>query len=202
MPLATRRASKMAGIRKGPLMAFSLKSLFLPDPQLSGVRHLYGAIVEQARSSVFYQHLGVPDTATGRYAMVALHAFLVMDRLGRVAGQGKVSQALFDVMFADMDRNLREMGVGDLSVGKRVKALAGHFYAMAAAYRDGLNRGDTVLCAALGDYIYGNETPPPVALTTMAAYLRACISNLEEQAEDDISQGRIRFPEPRPGSDL
>ena len=201
MPLATRRAPRTAGIRKRPLMAFSLKSLFAPDPHESGVRRLYGAIVEHARNSVFYRRLGVPDTATGRYAMVALHAFLVMDRLGRVSGQGRVSQSLFDVMFADMDRNLREMGVGDLSVGKRVKALAGHFYAMAAACRDGLNRDDTVLRTALSDYVYGGEAPPPAALTTMAAYLRACISELDGQAEDDISQGRIRFPEPQVGSD-
>jgi cytochrome b pre-mRNA-processing protein 3 len=182
-------------------MAFSLKSLFATDQRKSGARCLYGAIVDHARSSVFYQHLGVPDSATGRYEMIALHAFLVMDRLGRVAGQGEVSQALFDVMFADIDRSLREMGVGDLGVGKRVKALAGHFYAMAAAYRDGLNRGDVVLCVALSDYLYGGEAPPPVALATMAAYLRACVSDLGEQAEDDISQGRIRFPEPRQGSE-
>ncbi len=200
MPLAARRASGTPGIRKRPLMAFSLKSLFAPNLHESGVRRLYGAIVEHARNSVFYRRLGVPDTATGRYAMVALHAFLVMDRLGRVAGQGKVSQSLFDFMFADMDRNLREMGVGDLSVGKRVKALAGYFYAMAAAYRDGLNKGDTVLCAALGDYMYGGEAPPAAALTAMAAYLRACVSDLDEQSEGDITQGRIRFPRPQPES--
>lgn len=202
MPPAKCRAPGMAGIRKRPQMAFSLKSLFVPDPHVAAAHRLYGAVVEHARSSVFYRQLGVPDTATGRYAMVALHAFLVMDRLGRVSGQGKVSQALFDVMFEDMDRNLREMGVGDLSVGKRVKALARHFYAMAAAYRDGLNRDDTALCAALSDHIYGGAAPPPAALTGMAAYLRACVSNLEKQSEEDISRGRIRFPEAPVGPDL
>ncbi|MDH3228456.1 MAG: hypothetical protein OEN55_01565 [Alphaproteobacteria bacterium] len=182
-------------------MTFFSKTLFAPNSQESGVRRLYGAIVDHARSDVFYRNLGVPDTATGRYAMVALHAFLVMDRLGRAVGQGELSQALFDAMFADLDRNLREMGVGDLSVGKRVKALAGHFYAMSAACRDGLNRGDTVLCGALRDYIYGGQAPPPAVLTTMAAYLRACVADLEPRAEDEISRGRIRFPAPQWGSD-
>ena len=176
-------------------------SLLVPDARLSGVPVLYSAIVSQARSLAFYRHLAVPDTATGRYAMVSLHAFLVMDRLGHAVGQGKLSQALFDVMFADMDRNLREMGVGDLSVGKRVKALAAHFYALAAACRDGLNREDTVLCAALTDYIYGGVAPAPPVLAHMAAYLRASVADLEMQADEDISRGRIRFPELRWGSD-
>ena len=182
-------------------MPLFLKSLFARDRRESGVRRLYGAIVDRARSSVFYSYLAVPDAVPGRYAMIALHAFLVLDRLGRVSGQGRVSQALFDVMFEDMDRNLREMGVGDLGVGKRVKRLAAHFYAMAAAYRDGLNRDDTVLCAALREYTYGGEAPPPAVLNAMAAYLRACVADLGEQAEDDISEGRISFPEPQPVSD-
>lgn len=94
-------------------MAFTLKSLFGKGDDESAVRDAYGAIVEQARKPGFYGAAGVPDTATGRFAMVALHGFLAMDRLGREPQARDFAQDLFDLMFADMDRNLREMGVGD-----------------------------------------------------------------------------------------
>lgn len=183
-------------------MAFSLKSLFAPGVTDPGVARLYGAIVDHARSAAFYRDMRVPDTPEGRYAMIALHAFAVMDRLGRVTGQGDLSQALFDTMFADFDRNLREMGVGDLGVGKKVKKLAAHFYAMAAACRNGLNQGDDVLRAALGEFLYGAEAPPPTALAAMAGYLRRCVAGLETCGEHDIAAGRIHFPEPPAGDAL
>lgn len=180
-------------------MAFSLKSLFRSGEAEAGVRLLYGEIVDHARRDAFYRDFGVPDTPSGRYGMIALHAFLVMDRLGRVAGQGKLSQSLFDAMFADFDRNLREMGVGDLSVGKHIKKLAQHFYAMAAACRNGLNTDDATLCAALSDHVHGTEAPPHAALAALAAYLRSCVSDLESQSPEDMAQGLIHFPEPHEG---
>ncbi len=186
----------LCGSRMRPPMPISLKPVFAWASHKHGARRLYGAIVDHARSPGFYEQLGVPDTVTGRYAMVALHVFVVMDRLGRADGQGKASQALVDVMVDDLDRNLREMGVGDLSVGKRVKALMGHFYAMAAACRDGLDRGDAVLGTVLSDFLYGGEAPPQSVLTAMTAYLRACVADLADQAGEDISDGRIHFPGP------
>lgn len=177
-------------------MALSLKSLFALRPAGHEATRLYSGIVDHARSAPFYRDLGIPDTPDGRYTMIALHAFAVMDRLGRATGHGELSQALFDTMFADIDRNLREMGVGDLSVGKKVKKLAKHFFAMAAACRNGLNNGDDVLCAALAEYLYGAEAPPPETLLAMARYLRACVAALESQREEDIAAGQIGFPDP------
>ena len=85
---------------------------------------LYGAIVAAAREPAFYDRLGVPDTMDGRFGMIGLHAALVMRRLRTAGPEGQpLAQALFDLMFADLDRNLREAGVGDLSVGRHVKGL-------------------------------------------------------------------------------
>ena len=96
---------------------------------------LYRRLVRQARDPVFYLHLGVPDTPDGRFDMIILHAFLVIRRLKaeheRTVG---LAQAIFDLMFADMDQNLREMGVGDLGVSKRIKGMAEACYGRTVAY--------------------------------------------------------------------
>jgi cytochrome b pre-mRNA-processing protein 3 len=96
---------------------------------------LYGALVGQARNPAFYRDMGVPDTVEGRFEMVALHVFLALRRLRAGGEPGKdLGQKLFDVLFDDMDQTLREMGVGDLSVGKKIKAMASSFYGRMQAY--------------------------------------------------------------------
>src|SRR4051812_22915736 len=83
------------------------------------IEAIYGMIVAQAREPVFYRTLGVPDTVEGRFDMVLLHLWLVLRRLRESEGGVALSQALFDHFCADMDANLRELGVGDLTVPKR-----------------------------------------------------------------------------------
>jgi cytochrome b pre-mRNA-processing protein 3 len=177
-------------------MAFTLKSLFRKDDDGPAVRAAYGAIVEQARKPVFYGAVGVPDTPMGRFAMVSLHAFLAMDRLGREPGARKFSQDLFDLMFADMDRNMRELGVGDLSVGKKVKGLAQNFYAMAADCREGMKGDDDALAAPLRQYVYRDCEPAQGAIDALTAYMRASIALLAEQNAAEIAEGRIVFAQP------
>lgn len=100
-------------------------------------RAYYEALVAQARQPVFYTDLMVPDTTDGRFDMIALHAFMTMELAGM---KPVMRQALFDVMFKDLERATREMGVGDLSVGRHVKgmmrAFKGRFYAYQAAGED------------------------------------------------------------------
>lgn len=102
---------------------------------------LYRAIVIQARQTVFYSVHGVPDSVDGRYEMIALHVFLVLQQL-KASGEGGLAQDLFDTMFADMDQSLREMGAGDLGVGRRVRAMAEGLYGRIAAYEAGLAGND------------------------------------------------------------
>ena len=100
---------------------------------------LYGAIVAQARNPIFYEELGVPDTVSGRFEMVVLHLVLVLERLE----DKDVGQRIFDLYCKDMDSSLRELGVGDLGVPKRMKKMAEAFYGRAAAYRTGLSARDS-----------------------------------------------------------
>src|SRR5699024_11029546 len=137
---------------------------------------LYRAVVEQARQSVFFTDCGVPDTVDGRFEAIVLHAHLVFRRLAREASDSvatTLSQDLFNLMFADMDQNLREMGVGDPSVGKKVRAMAEALYGRAAAYDAGLRAGEAELVSALRRNLYGTVAPDEAAVRRMAAYVRA-----------------------------
>jgi len=155
---------------------------------------LYAAIVAQARQPVFFSEFGVPDTLDGRFEMLTLHAFLVMNRLreGRPETED-FSQALFDAMFFDLDRGLREMGVGDLGVGRRIKAMIQAFYGRVDAYSKGLAADDAELEAALRRNLYGTAQPRPGDLAAMAGYLRLQRDKLAETALADLLAGRLSF---------
>jgi cytochrome b pre-mRNA-processing protein 3 len=176
-----------------------LAKLFRPAPHDRAAADLYDAIVGQARQPAFYERLGVPDTLDGRFELVVLHAFLVLHRLKGEPAAAGVSQALFDRMVDDMDASLREMGVGDLSVGKRVKAMGRAFYGRAVAYEAGLASPDrAVLEDAVRRNVYGTATPSPAHPAAIAGYLRRQVQALSEQATDTLMAGRVRF-EPAPG---
>lgn len=158
---------------------------------------LYGDVVRQARRPEFYIDCGVPDTAQGRFEMIALHAFLVLHRLKRDRGSGTVlAQGVFDTMFMDMDRNLREMGTGDLGVGRRVKALAQSFYGCISAYEAGLEGGDEVLSGALKRNLYGNVNCKNDCLMAMMAYLRREALALDGMELDRLQALGPGFGEP------
>jgi cytochrome b pre-mRNA-processing protein 3 len=107
----------------------SLASLFRRNRHRDAALRLYHAIVAQARAPVFFAGFGVPDTFDGRFELIALHGYLVLNRLKAEGPRmAELAQELFDVMFADFDRGLREMGVGDLGVGRQVKTMAQAFY--------------------------------------------------------------------------
>ncbi len=160
--------------------------------------NLYLALVGQARREGFYRNCGVPDSVDGRFDMIALHAFLVLRRLNmegeRVAA---FSQALFDYMFADMDVSLREMGVGDLSVSKKVKHMARSFYGRVVAYEHGLAAADdAVLTEALRRNLYGTVEATPQHLARMAAYVRREAVALADRPVEELLSGTVAFGPP------
>ena len=168
-------------------------------PRQRGVATAYERIVVQARRPAFYAVAEVPDTVDGRFGMIALHAFLVMHRLRGCGPQADAfAQALFDRMFADMDQSLREMGAGDLSVGKRVKEMAEAFYGATVAYQRGLGTDDggASLRGALDRNLYGTVEVNPAALAHMADYMQRAAATLASVAVDDVLSGNVPFPDP------
>ena len=159
----------------------------------------------QARQPGLYSHFQVPDTVDGRFEMVALHAFLVLHRLKDAPPPAaELAQAIFDAMFADMDLSLREMGAGDLGVGRRVKAMAQGFYGRTAAYEAALARPeDASLIEALRRNVYGTlhglEAPSDAAVEALGRYARASVAELARQPiEGLLGEIAPRFA-PAPG---
>ncbi|MBM3951714.1 MAG: ubiquinol-cytochrome C chaperone [Rhodospirillales bacterium] len=165
---------------------------------------LYQAAVTAARAPEFYSRLGVPDTPDGRFDMIAIHVFLALRRLQREQGPTRdaareIAQALTDILIADMDRNLREMGVGDLSVGKQVKALAAAFRGRVTAYDAALDRPDEAgdLAEALGRNIFRRGSRAPEnGIIRIAEHIRATDAALTGQPWPSIAAGTIVFPPP------
>lgn len=167
---------------------------FRRDPHAPAAMALYAAAVVQAREPAFYARLGVADSVDGRFDMVALHVFLLLRRLRKAGPEAAgLSQAIFDIMFADMDQNLREMGVGDLGVGKKVKRMAEAFYGRVAAYDAGLDGNAAALEAALARNLYRGAAPATPLLAAMAAYVRGQDQALAGQDAAALLAGRAVF---------
>ena len=160
---------------------------------------LYGAAVAAARDPFFYTELAVPDTLDGRFDLVGLHAFLIIRRLTQaeadVQPQGPaLAQAVFDAMFSDMEINLREMGVGDLSVPRKVRAMWEAFHGRAAAYGQALDQDDIqALEAALARNIWRGEPVPAGALTQIARLVQAQSACLAGQTVSVLASGAVSF---------
>jgi cytochrome b pre-mRNA-processing protein 3 len=155
---------------------------------------LYRTIVGQARNPQFYERWDVPDTPDGRFDMIVLHAVLVFRRLRAEPAAATVAQALFDRMFADFDESLREMGVGDLRVGKQVKAMAKAVYGRIVAYGDALDREDqAALGEALRRNVYRHASPAAASIETLAGYMRRQAERLADADAAALIAGSVRF---------
>ncbi len=158
-------------------------------------RNLYVASVEQARREGFYTDYGVPDTLEGRFEMIVLHSFLILKRLK--AGGKKtedLAQNLFDLMFADMDQNFREMGVGDLGVAKKIKTMLKAFYGRVAAYERGVSDDDpSSLEDALRRNVFSGLATDKATVSALAEYVRREDAALESQDLGGLTAGEITF---------
>jgi cytochrome b pre-mRNA-processing protein 3 len=121
----------------------NLRQLLKPRPARAAGEALYEAAVRQARQPDFYGALAVPDTTEGRFELYSLHLVLLLHRLkGQGSSATETAQALFDTYLGALDNALREMGVGDLTVPKKMRRLGEAFYGRATQYEAILAAGD------------------------------------------------------------
>jgi cytochrome b pre-mRNA-processing protein 3 len=162
--------------------------------QRGTIEAIYGMIVTQAREPLFYRDLGVPDTVNGRFDLLVLHLWMVLRRLGSIEGGAALSQKLFDHFCDDMDANLREMGVGDLTVPKRMQAFGEAFYGRVAAYDIALAEGEAALAQALCKNILNGEQIEHAR--QLAFYAETVIAALAGLDDVKLQKGSWRFPSP------
>lgn len=167
-------------------MIWPFKKRFAPG---DGVYAVYDAIVAQSRQPQFYREWLVPDTVTGRFDMISLHMGLVLHRL-RKASDGSFAQELFDLFFADMDRSLREMGVGDVSVPKRIEKMGAVFYGLLDKLTQALDAQDEdMLTDVINRNIFAGEQDKNAK--HISKYTMRLAEHLKDQRPADIAAGKI-----------
>jgi len=182
-------------------------SAFRRNDPAANIQGLYGAIVAQARSPIFYLQYEVSDSVEGRFELIVLHLLLVLRRLDaeEAAASSRrpapspssaVGQLLFDVFCRDLDDNLREMGVGDLAVPRRMRQFGEAIYGRQAAYGAALGAADLQeLEKALARNIF-EVVGVDERAARLARYARAVVSQLDAEEDDALMAGTVTFPNP------
>lgn len=169
--------------------------LFRRNRRPDTISALYGMIVAQARSPAFYRDYRVADTVNGRFDLLLLHVALVIARLMQDEQTKEAAQGLFDLFCTDIDENLREIGIGDLSVPRHMKRVGEAYYGRAQAYLAALGESDA---GALGETIRRNVEggPDGPAASRLAAYMRQVATALADIPAQAILDRRLTWPDP------
>ncbi|MBY5764025.1 ubiquinol-cytochrome C chaperone [Rhizobium leguminosarum] len=155
----------------------------------------YAALAAAARMPELYERLNVPDTVMGRFEMLSIVMILFFRRTRASATSGQeIAQEIVDAFFQDIDYSIRELGIGDNSVPKRMKKLAGMFYGRLEAYSKAMDTGDAeALALALQRNIYP-ETATPADMSGLGGWMMAAESHLSAVAEEVIATGSATLP--------
>lgn len=148
-------------------------------------RRLCAELIAQARAPGFFTSLGVPDTLDGRFDLVALHAWLVLDS---IRNQPMLSRAIIDEVFLQFDEALRHLGTGDAGMNRRMKTLAGMFYGRLAAYRAATTLDD--LAKAIRRNVFRGAEERDIQAIALATYAVTARCRL---AESDPARGPLDF---------
>lgn len=158
----------------------------------------YSTLTQAARTPYFYTDLGVPDTVMGRFEMLSavMILFFRRTRSSKISGQ-EIAQEIVDFFFQDIDHSIRELGIGDTSVPKRMKKLAGMFYGRLETYAVALDKRDAAaLAEALRRNIYPEPGADSPAMTGLAEWMLLAEDHLAALPEEVIATGSARLPVP------
>ena len=175
-------------------MLYFINRFFSKTRQQKLAANVFKIIVNQSRKKTFYMNLGVPDTLDGRFELIVLHTFLVVRCLKDTKYKRNFGRDIMTKLFDDFDLSLRELGVGDMGMGKKIKVMADSFYGRCKAYEEGLKLGDNELQGAITRNIYGGDIDKKVALV-IVNYVKSEAKYLENLSFEEINYGKFNFRE-------
>jgi len=193
------KAKQKRGALKEPIPGiFMIFGLFRKrnHNQIIVVRQ-YEALTSMAREPVFYTGYNVPDTVMGRFELLSVVMILFFRRTRSSATSGQeLAQEIVDAFFEDIDYSIRELGIGDNSVPKRMKKLAGMFYGRLESYATAMDGNDrAALAAALRRNIYP-KTDEGASMAALADWMMDAEAHLAAVTEADIATGSATLPQP------
>lgn len=172
----------------------SFSNPFKVRREANAAHSLYTATIAAARDPWLFNDCDVPDTAEGRFETLTLMAFIVLNRLKDIDGGESVSQAYFDIMFEDIEANLREMGVGEATMAKRVKKLASSFYGRLKTYDSAITSDDpTQWSQTIKRYLYDDISVTDKTLSAVVIYSKNIADGIAKQSSDALLEGTITF---------
>ncbi len=174
-----------------------IRRLLRKNPHREAVESLYAEIMAQSRMPFFYQELYVPDTLDGRFELLTIHVFLVVHRLKQDPGREEIIRQLPEKMLHEIDLALRETGVSDMGVPRRVKTMAKAFLGRATVYETAMGNSDMdMLEAALGRNVFPEQEGDMPAIAGLAVYMRRAEAHLAALDGDRVFAGMVSFPGP------
>lgn len=161
------------------------------------VERQYAALTSAARTPAFYLDMNAPDTVMGRFEMVTIMLILYFRRTARSDRSGQeIAQNIIDAFFEDVDHSIRELGVGDPGVPKRMKKLASMYYGRLESYAGALDKNDrAALVAALARNLHPEVVPAP-DMQALADWIFSAEQALGSVAETEIETGSARIAVP------
>jgi len=157
-------------------------------------QQIYGSLMTRARAEFLYLNFGVPDTVMGRFDMLAMHVYFVARRLRAESGENfeTLNQDVFDLFVADVERALRELGIGDTTVPKRKKKMVRSFYGQIEDFDDHISARNVEKLAGAVKKRYLGEAESGDS-EALAAYMLKTEENLASQSTSDLLKGKIKF---------
>ncbi|MDK4723744.1 MULTISPECIES: ubiquinol-cytochrome C chaperone family protein [Rhizobium] len=190
------KTARSEGANSGILMIFGLFRKRNHN-QIIVVRQ-YEVLTTMARQPVFYTDYDVPDTVMGRFELLSVMMILFFRRTRSSTTSGQeLAQEIVDAFFEDIDYSIRELGIGDNSVPKRMKKLAGMFYGRLESYAAAMDGNDrAALATALQRNIYPKGEQAAASMTALAGWMLTAEAHLAAVTEDQIATGSATLPQP------